>query len=151
MTFDQRATSDFIWALNSSGVFTTGSRPRKQPQPVGAAQKGNPWRPRQRALAAHASRRHHHHAQSRGSAGESDVVIDAAADTPRRECGLSHDHAQYDVALQREDWSLKALPIDLGIRARNVSIISLKHRTLSPVAERFIEHARAAAKSLKQA
>ena len=47
-------------------------------------------------------------------------------------------------------WSLKALPIDLGIRARNVSIISLKHRTLSPVAERFIEHARAAAKSLSR-
>lgn len=45
-------------------------------------------------------------------------------------------------------WSLKALPIDLDIRARNVSIITLKHRTLSPVAERFIEQARAAAKPL---
>ena len=40
-------------------------------------------------------------------------------------------------------WQLKALPIDLGIRARNVSIITLKHRTLSPVVELFIEHARA--------
>ena len=34
-------------------------------------------------------------------------------------------------------WQLKALPIDLGIRARNVSIITLKHRTLSPVVELF--------------
>lgn len=45
-------------------------------------------------------------------------------------------------------WQLKALPIDLGIRARNVSAITLKHRTLSPVVELFIEHARAAARSL---
>jgi DNA-binding transcriptional LysR family regulator len=45
-------------------------------------------------------------------------------------------------------WQLKALPIELGIRARNVSIITLKHRTLSPVVELFIEHARAAAKAL---
>jgi DNA-binding transcriptional LysR family regulator len=47
-----------------------------------------------------------------------------------------------------ERWQLKALPIDLGIRARNVSIITLKHRTLSPVVELFIEHARAAASAL---
>jgi hypothetical protein len=40
------------------------------------------------------------------------------------------------------------LPIDLGIRARNVSIITLKHRTLSPVAKLFIEHAHATAKAL---
>jgi DNA-binding transcriptional LysR family regulator len=47
-----------------------------------------------------------------------------------------------------ERWQLKTLPIDLGIRARNVSIITLKHRTLSPVVELFIEHARAAARAL---
>ena len=45
-------------------------------------------------------------------------------------------------------WHLKALPIDLGIRARNVSIITLKHRTLSPVVELFIDHARAASTPL---
>ena len=45
-------------------------------------------------------------------------------------------------------WQLKALPINLGIRARKVSIITLKHRTLSPVVELFIEHARAASAAL---
>jgi hypothetical protein len=48
-------------------------------------------------------------------------------------------------------WQLKALPIDLGIRARNVAIITLKHRTLSPVVELFIEHARAASQRLVDA
>jgi DNA-binding transcriptional LysR family regulator len=45
-------------------------------------------------------------------------------------------------------WALKALPIELGIQSRNVSIITLKHRTLSPVVQLFIEHARAVTKSL---
>ena len=45
-------------------------------------------------------------------------------------------------------WQLKALPINLGIRARKVSIITLKHRTLSPVVELFIEHARSASAAL---
>jgi hypothetical protein len=40
------------------------------------------------------------------------------------------------------------LPIELGIQSRNVSIITLKHRTLSPVVQLFIEHAREVAKSL---
>jgi len=48
-------------------------------------------------------------------------------------------------------WQLKALPIELGIRARNVSIITLKHRTLSPVVQLFIEQARAASKALGNA
>lgn len=47
-----------------------------------------------------------------------------------------------------ERWQLKALPIDLGIRARNVSIITLKHRTLSPVTQVFMQYARAAAKTM---
>jgi DNA-binding transcriptional LysR family regulator len=46
-----------------------------------------------------------------------------------------------------ERWSLKALPIDLGIRARQVGIITLKHRTLGPVVELFMEHARTVVKS----
>ena len=48
-----------------------------------------------------------------------------------------------------ERWSLKALPIDLGIQSRQVGIITLKHRTLSPVVELFFEHARAVAKSIQ--
>lgn len=43
-------------------------------------------------------------------------------------------------------WALKALPIDLDIRERNVSIITLKRRTLSPVVQLFIEHARKVSK-----
>jgi len=47
-------------------------------------------------------------------------------------------------------WALKALPIELGIESRHVSIITLKHRTLGPVVQLFIEHAREVAKSLAQ-
>lgn len=45
-------------------------------------------------------------------------------------------------------WSLKALPIDLGVQPRAVAIITLKHRTVSPVVQVFIEHVRAVAKTL---
>lgn len=44
-----------------------------------------------------------------------------------------------------EQWSLKALPINLGIRSRQVGIITLKNRTRSPVVDLFIEHARVVA------
>jgi len=46
-------------------------------------------------------------------------------------------------------WDLKALPIDLGIRSRNVALITLKHRTLSPVVQLFIEHARIVSKTMR--
>jgi DNA-binding transcriptional LysR family regulator len=45
-----------------------------------------------------------------------------------------------------ERWSLKALPIDLGIKRRLGAIITLKHRTLGPTAQLFIDHAREIAK-----
>jgi DNA-binding transcriptional LysR family regulator len=45
-------------------------------------------------------------------------------------------------------WSLKALPIDLGIKPVPTAIVTLKNRTLSPVVQIFIEEARAIAKSL---
>lgn len=45
-------------------------------------------------------------------------------------------------------WSLKALPIDLLIRPMPVAIFTLKNRTLSPVVQLFIEHARDVAKSI---
>jgi DNA-binding transcriptional LysR family regulator len=38
-------------------------------------------------------------------------------------------------------WSLKVLPVDLGKRLP-VAIVTLKGRSLSPVAQLFIEHAR---------
>ena len=42
---------------------------------------------------------------------------------------------------------LKRLPVDLPLRPWPIAIITLKNRTLSPVAERFIEAARNIAKS----
>ena len=44
--------------------------------------------------------------------------------------------------------SLKILPVDLPVRPWPVAILTLKDRTLSPVAERFIECARDAVKLL---
>lgn len=43
---------------------------------------------------------------------------------------------------------VKALPIELPTTLAPVAIITLKHRTLSPVARFFIEHTRAVAKSI---
>ena len=43
---------------------------------------------------------------------------------------------------------LKVLPIKLPIQPRPVAIITLKNRTLSPVAQRFIDCARAVAKPM---
>ena len=43
-------------------------------------------------------------------------------------------------------WSLRVLPIDLGLRL-TVGIFTLKNRTLSPVALNFITHVRSVAKS----
>jgi len=47
-----------------------------------------------------------------------------------------------------ERWDLKALPIDLNIPPHSVAVFTLKKRTLSPVVELFIEHAREVAKSI---
>lgn len=47
-------------------------------------------------------------------------------------------------------WGLKALPIELGIKRRNVSIVTLKHRTLNSVVQVFIEHARLVSGQLRQ-
>ena len=51
------------------------------------------------------------------------------------------------LAFNAKRWSLKALPVDLGIR-RQGAVITLSKRTLSPVVALFIEHARAVARSL---
>jgi DNA-binding transcriptional LysR family regulator len=47
-----------------------------------------------------------------------------------------------------ERWSIKPLPINLGIQAPPVGIVTLKNRTLSPVVGLFIEAARDVAKSI---
>jgi DNA-binding transcriptional LysR family regulator len=44
--------------------------------------------------------------------------------------------------------NLKALPIELQIRPRFTAVVTLKNRTLGPVTQLFIEHARAVAKSM---
>jgi len=43
---------------------------------------------------------------------------------------------------------LKILPVDLELRLWPVIVTTLRHRTLSPVVERFIECAREATKSI---
>ncbi|EHP40298.1 Pep2 [Cupriavidus basilensis OR16] len=45
-------------------------------------------------------------------------------------------------------WALKALPVDLGVAARCVAVVTLKNRTVSPVAELFVQHVREAAREI---
>lgn len=45
-------------------------------------------------------------------------------------------------------WPIKVLPIDLRATASPIAIITLKNRTLSPIAQLFIEELRAVAKSM---
>jgi len=47
-----------------------------------------------------------------------------------------------------ERWALKALPIALDALSFPVAIFKLKHRTVSPVVQKFVEHLRAASKSM---
>jgi hypothetical protein len=47
--------------------------------------------------------------------------------------------------------SLKALPIDLPKSQRRISVITLRHRTLSPLAELFIKTTHTVVKSLTKA
>jgi hypothetical protein len=49
-----------------------------------------------------------------------------------------------------ERWSIKALPIDLGVRAPPVCIVTMKNRTLSPVVQLFVEAAYEFAKSMAE-
>jgi DNA-binding transcriptional LysR family regulator len=47
-----------------------------------------------------------------------------------------------------KQWSLKALPVDLRVKPRAVAIVTLKNRTVSPVAQLFVEQLRAVAKTM---
>lgn len=49
-----------------------------------------------------------------------------------------------------KQWSLKALPVDLGMKPMSVAIITLKNRTVSPVVQLFIEQVRAVAKTMSE-
>ena len=52
------------------------------------------------------------------------------------------------LRLSPYQFPIKALPIDLPVRPWPLAIVTLKHRMLSPVAQRFIEHVRAFTRSL---
>ena len=62
-------------------------------------------------------------------------------------CVLPNSLLQFSQSLI----SFKVLPVELPVRTGPVGIITLKKRTLSPVAQLFIEHARAVAKPLANA
>jgi hypothetical protein len=40
------------------------------------------------------------------------------------------------------------LPVDLGVKPRSIAVVTLKNRTVSPVAGLFVEHVRAVAKTM---
>lgn len=50
-----------------------------------------------------------------------------------------------------KQWSLKALPVDLGMKPMSFTIITLKNRTVSPVVQLFVEQVRAVAKTMSVA
>jgi len=47
-----------------------------------------------------------------------------------------------------KQWSLKALPVELGVTPRSIAIVTLKNRTVSPVVQLFAEHLRTVAKTM---
>ena len=55
---------------------------------------------------------------------------------------LSNEH------VQAKHLTVKRLPIDLGAQTRPVAIFTLKNRTLSPIAELFLQSVRTVAKSM---
>jgi hypothetical protein len=57
----------------------------------------------------------------------------------------------YTLVLPSKHSSLKALPVELANARGKIAIITLKNRTLSPLAELFIKTTRAVVKSLAKA
>jgi DNA-binding transcriptional LysR family regulator len=47
-----------------------------------------------------------------------------------------------------KQWSLKALPIDLGMKPMSITLITLKNRTVSPVVQLFVDQVRAVARNV---
>ena len=54
------------------------------------------------------------------------------------------------LAYNAKRWSLKALPVDLGVPPMPLVTFSLRHRTLSPVVELFLEQVRAVARDMER-
>ena len=52
------------------------------------------------------------------------------------------------MRLHGERFVLKVLPVDVPVRPWPVGIVTMKNRTLSPVAELFIEHLRTSTNSM---
>ena len=52
------------------------------------------------------------------------------------------------LTLPIKDLAISALPVDLPTTRKPIGIITLKNRTLNPVAELFIKNARAMAETL---
>jgi DNA-binding transcriptional LysR family regulator len=52
------------------------------------------------------------------------------------------------MRLNAEELSVKVLPVDVPVRPWPVAIVTLKNRTLSPVAQRFMDHVRVFARSM---
>ena len=50
------------------------------------------------------------------------------------------------LAFNAKRWSLKALPIDLGVPPMPIVLFTLRHRTLTPVVQPFLQHVRAVAR-----
>jgi DNA-binding transcriptional LysR family regulator len=51
------------------------------------------------------------------------------------------------LSYNAKQWSLKALPVDLRTKSRPHAIVTLKNRTLNPVAELFIRELKTVARS----
>ena len=65
-------------------------------------------------------------------------------DTGRFVSVLAHSVLRYNA----KRWSLKALPIDFDPHPLPIGLVTLKNRTVSPAVQLFIEHLRAAAKTM---
>jgi len=52
------------------------------------------------------------------------------------------------VRYNAKQWSLKALPIDLGVQPRSVAAVTLKNRTVGPVVQVFLEQVREVARTV---
>ena len=48
-------------------------------------------------------------------------------------------------------WSLKVLPVDLGVPPMPIALFNLRHRTLSPVVQLFLQRVRAVARDMNRA
>jgi DNA-binding transcriptional LysR family regulator len=50
-----------------------------------------------------------------------------------------------------KEWSIQAIPVDLRLQGPPIAVVTLKHRTLSPVVQMFIEDLRQVAKTMSSA